>query len=236
MSSMSSRPTPPSGAPVADPSTAGRGHAAPAKTPSKGAAPSQKRPGDSAGRDPNALTTMELRSLTRVPVSDTDIGWAGRLIGVAPVWWPRTTMLSVALLSVSIAALLAMWVSIVLRHPPLLVGVYPDGSEVCFPRLVTPQGRVVPRNPAYNAACDSLNARTGLMWQTDLNNLQSSADAIASSAPLPAYMTPDDVLAGGHAPSSDNQVQANQVQAIASSPDPQQPVPQPPTAAAAAHP
>jgi hypothetical protein len=142
----------------------------------------------------NNLSFAELRKATIVPKVTNDIAWAGRLQPFAPFWWRLFTKAAVAGLLITVLSLgLVVW-SVYTRHAPLLVGVYPNGSELCFPEMVNRQGHLVPRDPVYNGLCAALSARSGAMWVLDPSHVATDAAAVQSNTPVEHYLTVEEAL------------------------------------------
>lgn len=123
------------------------------------------------------LNFKQFRNAGRRGLEMSDIAWAGRMYSKMPYWNARLNRFTTVLLGVSVLCLGAMWVSVLMRQPALLLGVYPDGEVVCFPRLRTSDGQVSPIHPSYEGLCRRIDERMGKKWQ--VNNAESISDVSA---------------------------------------------------------
>lgn len=113
------------------------------------------------------LTFKQFRRIGHVPLEMNDIAWAGRIFPMAPYWFKRLSLLTFIFLLISALSLGATLTSVLLRKPALLLGVYPDGEIICFPRLRTSTGALSTLHPSYEPLCNSLDVRAGKKWQLD---------------------------------------------------------------------
>ena len=147
-----------------------------------------KGPGKQDASFYGGLTFKQFRTVGLSGVEMNDVAWAGRMYPVSAYWFRRLSRVLQALLVLCGASLLVIAVSVYLRPPALLIGVYPDGQMICFSQLVSTTGAPVPVHKSYAELCASLDKRTGRKWT--LEGPQKSLAAAAPSPTPPKEVTP----------------------------------------------
>lgn len=140
------------------------------------------------------LTFAEFKKINRTPIAMSDIAWSGRLFSSSQFWNSFFTKGIFYFSLVSVVCLAIIWVSLFLRPPALLLGVYPDGQMVCFPNLIDRKGQKVALDPAYFDLCSSLNKKGGARFSTE-----KPSSPIEKGEP-PVYVLIDDVFSARPAP------------------------------------
>lgn len=135
------------------------------------------------------MSYKEFRHSGKVGLWMNDVAWAGRLFSKYPYWWKRLSFVVSAALIISVLSLAAIWLSILLRPPVLLLGVYPDARVVCMPRVVNYQGQSVPRHSSYNERCGALFVKSGLLWVVE--EARKTGGVLPSSDPTAEQEDPD---------------------------------------------
>ena len=120
------------------------------------------------------LTYAEQKKIGHRSYSMSDIVWAGRLYAKYPYWNRRLTHIVCVSLLICCLSLFAMWISVIMRKPALLVGVYPNAEMLCFPRLRTSSGGESSTHNSYKDKCDELIRRVGRSWQVENAQLDAS--------------------------------------------------------------
>ena len=141
------------------------------------------------------MTFKQFRDANKVGLWMNDVAWAGRMYGKFPYWWARLSRVVYVALALSVLSLGAIWASILLRPPVLLLGVYPDGRVVCMPRVLDQAGNRVARHKSYGVLCSTLFTKAGLEWvleQSRQNNGQMPSTDPASEVqdPRPEFGAP----------------------------------------------
>ena len=140
------------------------------------------------------LTFKQFKDVGKRGWELNDISWAGRLYSKYPYWFKRLSQLTMILLFISVASLAVIWGSIFMRTPALLLGVYPEGQVVCFPRLIKVSGARSELHPSYADSCSMLDKRAGMMWQTENPDAVSDVEAVGNLSNKVQYKTIDDVI------------------------------------------
>ena len=113
------------------------------------------------------MTYKQFRNANKIGLWMNDVAWAGRMYGKFPYWWSRLSRVVYVSLALGVLSLGAIWASILLRPPVLLLGVYPDGRVVCMPRVLDQAGNRVVRHKSYGVLCSTLFSKAGLEWMLD---------------------------------------------------------------------
>lgn len=124
------------------------------------------------------LTFKQFRNVGKSGIELSDVAWAGRLIPKLPHIWSVLVKFITVLCALTVLSLLVVWVSILTRPPALLMAVYPNSQVVCFPRLIDNKGQRVTLDKRYVGLCDTLNTRSGKMWQTQNSDEKSDTSAV----------------------------------------------------------
>lgn len=140
------------------------------------------------------MTFKEFRNAGRRPIDASDLVWAGRLYPKFPYWNRRLSNLSVGFMLVAVLSLAGVWGSVLLRKPALLLGVYPDGEIICFPRLRTLSGEPSTLHPVYVDQCAKIDERVGRKWQTNNTDAISDAAAIGNMNAQVVYKNVADII------------------------------------------
>ena len=141
------------------------------------------------------MTFKEFKNAGKFSLNLSDAVWAGRLFYKFPILFKNLNRGIVIMMSISILCLAVIWGSIFMRTAPLLLGVYPNGQIVCFPRLINTQGQAVSLDKSYKNLCKSLDDRDGMKWQNNNKNAISNILAIRQGTPIVKFLTADEILA-----------------------------------------
>lgn len=140
------------------------------------------------------LTFKEMKMVGKKSIALNDIAWAGRLYSKFHPIFEDLTKAIVVMLSISAICLAAIWISIFMRTPALLLGVYPSGQVICFPRLVTVDGKPTTLHSSYHDMCSSLEAKVGSKWQVDSSATQSDDQAVGRIDEDVKYSTVQEII------------------------------------------
>ena len=139
------------------------------------------------------LTYKQFRNANKRGLELNDMAWAGRLYSKMPYWNKKLSSLTTICFTITILSLFVLLTSVLMRTPALLIGVYPDGEIVCFPRLLDKNGQENPLDSSYDKICSSIDARVGRKWQVDNSKAQSDKEAVGDITTKTKYHTVEDV-------------------------------------------
>ena len=147
------------------------------------------------------LTFNEIKNAGKKPLAMNDIAWAGRLYSKFDTIFEDTTRAIVAMLVISAICIVLIWVSVFMRTPALLLGVYPSGQVVCYPKLVTLDGKQAVLHKSYREMCNDLEAKISSSWQIENSDIDSDNSAVGMAGEKAEYKTVDEIM-GEKAPES----------------------------------
>lgn len=162
-------------------------------TPQKDKEKANKKKGKDTATYHGGLTYKEFKNVGKGGLELNDIAWAGRLYPKMPYWSKRLGQLVTLCFIITVLSLGIMWISVLMRSPALLLGVYPDGEVVCFPRLRNQTGQVVGLDKVYQKSCSAIDARVGRKWQLDNSNTESDTAAIGDIHTQVKYKTTHEI-------------------------------------------
>lgn len=139
------------------------------------------------------LTYKQFRNANKRGLELNDLAWAGRLYSKMPYWNQKLSTITTTCFVVTVLSLFVLLGSVLLRTPALLLGVYPDGEVVCFPRLLNKNGQESNLDNSYKKICSFIDARVGRKWQVNNSQAQSDQAAVGDITTKVHYKTVEEI-------------------------------------------